>query len=178
MILFPEERGESRYELWRFSNSNTIWESVSGKQSFPTEINRGESSYQIHYRRINYTEDNKELFIGTWINAEYNEYKHKLAKYICKPDGTWFLYDKLSDTEPRYFGTFVLTEKWIDSEGNVWYKRIISDIQSGHPSYELIKVSGSGNILERQVAIGDYSYGDYPSELYPNKSLYVILYRQ
>ncbi len=61
-ILFPEVRGEHRYELWRFSNSNTIWESVSGKQSFPTEINSGESSYLIHYRRFNYTDDNMELW--------------------------------------------------------------------------------------------------------------------
>jgi len=76
------------------------------------------------------------------------------------------------------FGTYVLTEKWIYSEGNVWYKRLISVITERLTAYELIKVSGSGNILERQIVTGNYSYGDYLSELYPNKSLYSILYRQ
>jgi len=123
-------------------------------------------------------QEDEELY-GTWVNKEYNDW-HYHAKHVINADGTIFLYP--TDNSPRLIeeDKYIITDKWHDSEGNIWYKAIITyqvqkSIEKTTPTYVLAKISNSGNILETVK-----SGVDYPTELSPDalQYKYEILYRQ
>ena len=116
-----------------------------------------------------------KFLAGTWINEEYNSHPHK-AKFVMYRDGTWDSYNKTSDTGINESGHYIITEKWIDSEGNTWYKAHIwwGSIVEGKPgSYELDRVSKSGKVWEYVNLTGDY-----PTEMDESFIRYHIYYRQ
>ena len=123
--------------------------------------------------------EDEELY-GIWINTDYNDSQHP-AKFIFKPDGTEVGYAKTDSTHSIYHGEYIITDKWTDSEGNIWYKvffPIMWRVGMGkdtEPTYHLDKIDKSGNILET-VRSGI----DYPTELGPDVLLYTytIYYRQ
>ena len=122
--------------------------------------------------------EDEELY-GIWINTDYNDSQHP-AKFIFKPDGTYEGYAKTDGTHSYYHGEYIITDKWTDSEGNIWYKVFFPILWVGsskdtEPLYYLSKIDKSGNILET-VRSGI----DYPTELGPDVLLYTyrILYRQ
>ena len=92
------------------------------------------------------------------------------------PDGTWDGYQRTSGSALAGKGSYVLVEKWTDSEGNIWYKMHVwyGPIFEGHPgSYELDKFSESGKVWE------SLSFKDaFPSEIDKSIYKYNILYRQ
>ena len=122
--------------------------------------------------------EDEELY-GIWINTDYNERDHPV-KFIIKPDGTEEGYAKIDSTHSYYHLEYIITDKWTDSEGNIWYKVFYSILWYGsskdtEPLYLLSKIDKSGNILET-VRSGI----DYPTELGPDVLLYTytIYYRQ
>jgi hypothetical protein len=115
------------------------------------------------------------FFSGTWINEEYNSHPF-LAKWVIRPDGTFDGYFKITDTKKAETGHFIIVDKWADSEGNFWYNMHVwpGVMVEGKPaSYELDKVSDSGNVWEF-VSIT----GDFPIEIEQNHPRYHIYYRQ
>ena len=111
---------------------------------------------------------------GTWVNPDYNEIMEAAAKITFSPDGRQNRYG--IDTATGYEGVeFVITNKWIDSKGNVWFTtRNKVDFHSLW-FYMLIKISDSGKTLEFAEA-----GSDYPTEINPDNITYryQILYRQ
>jgi hypothetical protein len=112
---------------------------------------------------------------GTWINKEYDGIsEYHMGKYVIKPDGTFDAYADTSDISRLYFGEIIsIDEKWIDSEGNFWYKFTSVSHVTHRQRYELGKIHSSGNVWE----LISLSY-DYPNELDPNHGKYRIYYRQ
>lgn len=115
------------------------------------------------------------FYSGTWINEEYNSHPF-LARWVIRPDSTFDGYFRVTDTKKAEIGHFIIVGKWIDSEGNKWYKTHAwpGVIVEGKPSgYELDKFSNSGNVWE-YVSIT----GDFPFEIDENHVQYHIYYRK
>jgi hypothetical protein len=119
---------------------------------------------------------------GTWVNSDYNE-KGQFAKEIDHPDGTYDLYQRLTDTEPTWIGEKTIKDSWYDKEGNLWikwtifwdeekssYKRAVG---GGGTYYGLFKFSDSGKVRESVR-----SAQDHPDEMSPIAGNYAIHYRQ
>jgi len=114
-----------------------------------------------------------ELY-GTWVNTDYNE-TGLWGKFIFYPYGIFELYH--ADTKTRFdkFEDFIVTNKWTDSKGNVWYTCIFEGASGNWDTYVLAKISNSGKTLEMAVSIGDYSKAVDPQD---SSYLYLIYYRQ
>jgi hypothetical protein len=113
-----------------------------------------------------------EEYYGTWINPDYNGTR-KLGKLILRPDGTWASYLNDSDTDPSFYGSYTVTERWTDSEGNIWIKMETLVALHTLTFYELSKLSNSGKTLE---LVSESS--DYPTEMDANHPKYRIRYRK
>lgn len=121
--------------------------------------------------RTIYKASKKEL-VGIWINTDYNDFTGKKAKYIILSDLSITMYNKDFDQKP--YGDraiFTIEERWVDSEGNIWYKGIWSG--GAFRYYTLIKLSDSGRIFEETG-----NRIDYPDEINPSHWSYRIYYRQ
>jgi hypothetical protein len=123
-------------------------------------------------KKVYVAKEDEEIY-GTWVNTDYN-YTGRWAKGVFHPDGTFVTYQADSSITPYYFGTFTITEKWTDSEGNIWYK-IISIDQIYTIYYELHKISNNEMTWEYV-----WSNSDYPKEIDPDDttSNRKIYYRQ
>ena len=122
--------------------------------------------------------ENEELY-GNWVNSEYNDESH-FARHIVNADGTIQLYPTDHSTRVYENDKYTITDKWTDSEGNIWYKAIITyrtsaAVDTTNPVYVLARISNGGKILE--TVKNGY---EYPTELDPDTLLYnyEILYRQ
>ena len=121
------------------------------------------------------TKRDYKFFSGTWINEEYDS-RATYAKYEIYRDGTFNAYNKTSDTGKNRSGYYEIVEKWIDSEGNIWYKTYIwegAKVEGQPAGYELDKFSNSGNVKE-YIDLG----ADFPTEIDKNHPQYRIYYRQ
>ena len=99
--------------------------------------------------------EDEELY-GIWYNEENDE----VITY--RPDGHFEDFFFRKSNFPRWYGTFTITEKWVDREGNVWYRTIVEN-QIGVTRYVLNKIGDSGAILENI-----FFSNNYPDELDPN----------
>jgi hypothetical protein len=106
-----------------------------------------------------------EEYYGTWVNTEFND------RQIINPDGTYEHYYGKSN-KPRWYGTFTITDKWTDSEGNIWYKTIVVN-QIGVSRYVLNRINKSRGVWEYV-----YFSNDYPNELNPNLMSHRIFNRK
>ena len=116
--------------------------------------------------------DNEELF-GTWVNMDYKESgttTHVPQKLIIKP-GECGLYSSTNDNEPMWTEEIVISHKWTDSEGNIWYKHRWKGIMAS--GFTLSKISESGKTLEYV-----YSQWEYPKEIDVNSEYYRVFYRK
>ena len=120
-----------------------------------------------------------EEFYGTWSNPDYDE-SMGAAKFIFEHDGVLRAFATVNTTKEAWNAKFTITDKWIDAEGNIWYKWL--RIEATHAAisvtgedYYLSRISDSGRVLEQS-----HSGYDYPNELNPDslKYDYSILYRQ
>ncbi len=118
-----------------------------------------------------------EEICGTWINTEYYKGIHhsKWQKRIFSPDGTTRFYREVSLTSPDFDGTYTITEKWTDSDKNIWYKVKTTGKMYGdqYVAHYLFRISNSGKTLESV-----YHPVDYHKELDPKHPTYRILYRK
>ena len=112
-----------------------------------------------------------EELCGTWINMEYPAH-HKPVKVIFNPDGKFEKFRNADSKYPSLEGTYKITEKWTDSEGNIFYKFQQKDQMERDWKY-LCKISESGKILE-------YVYGndEYPTEVTPRPGYYFKYFRE
>ena len=125
------------------------------------------------------TED-EELY-GIWLNPEYDDTAGGQPGRMVIKNGTYEIFALTNITRWLIQGEYTITNKWTDSEGNVWYNYMVTKLwyQTGvtrtDPLYGLAKISNSGKTLERA-----YSGIEYPQELNPEalEFIYQIHYRQ
>ena len=115
-------------------------------------------------------QDSEELY-GTWVNEEYDK-KGINAKWVLKPDGTLEGYTTSDSKKITETGEFIITDKWTDSEGNIWYKYmkktlVIGAIKNLNTYYFLIKIHKELDIAEEL-----WSSVDYPTEFNPDNMRY------
>jgi hypothetical protein len=114
--------------------------------------------------------EDEELF-GTWINTDYDK-MNKDAKIVIKPAGKAEYYNASTDSDAVQ-GEYVITDKWVDSEGNIWYKMRGEIPLYMIRYYSLYKISNSGKTLQCI-----FNNRDYPTEIAPEDTRYSIFYRQ
>ena len=115
-------------------------------------------------------EDLTNAYTGTWINSDY-VYKPKMVLYT----GKWELYN-MKREKPVCYGEIELMEKWIDSNGDIFFEYGWECMNHGTVGYELVKISDSGNTMERL-----YTEGRMRVEEWDLDSIYYtyrIYYRQ
>jgi hypothetical protein len=122
----------------------------------------------------------QEPIFGTWANNEYMS-GYWVWRFIYQPNGqvlTWSN-GKLADQPNNYEGRFTIDKKWVDSEGNTWYrsaeKVCIAPYSEGKAikEYGLIKVRVAGSVLE-----GEWSTVDFPKEFGALGNQHFLFYRQ
>ena len=120
-----------------------------------------------------------EDICGTWVNTEQpkGRYYPVEEKRVFSLDGMFKFYRYESSQSPEFEGTYTITEKWTDSQGNIWYKMKAMGKSLKYRDnvewYLLSRISDSGKTLE-------YVYHplDYHKKLDPNHPSYRILYRK
>ena len=124
--------------------------------------------------------EDEEIY-GAWHNPDYDE-TDKSAMFVFETDGILQTYKTASMTKKWWSGKYTITDKWIDDEGNIWYKFLVTDIKLEPIShsetekyYYLGKISDSGRVFE----FSSSGY-DYPPEINPDNLKYpsVVHYRQ
>jgi hypothetical protein len=122
----------------------------------------------------------QEPIFGTWVNNEYKS-GYWIWRFIYQPNGqslTWSN-GQPADQPNNYEGRFTIDKKWVDSEGNTWYRWAEKGClapyseEKANMDYGLIKVRVEGNVLE-----GEWSTVDSPSEFGARGSQHFIFYRQ
>ena len=109
---------------------------------------------------------------GAWVNPDYNKTGVQ-AKVVIWPNGKMDWYNRETDTLVVLPTVFAITNKWIDSEENIWYT-LICKIGAEDWDYRLVKISDSGKTLECA-----YSPDDYPKviDIQDSRYRYEIRYR-
>ena len=124
-----------------------------------------------------YVPKDSEEICGTWVNttyaagAGYGFYQ----KWVLYNWGYWEGYYKLTAEFSDMTGTFILVDKWTDSEGNIWYKEFVRQRNNPFPSFELDKISKIGTVWEYV-----FSYKGSPTadNMNPKNPYYRIYYRE
>lgn len=65
----------------------------------------------------------EEKICGCWINKDYDQ-NEKHARWDINPDGTFACYSNLSSESPCWKGSYMISKKWTDIEGKVWFDSI------------------------------------------------------
>jgi len=117
-----------------------------------------------------YVAEENEGIYGTWVNMDYQPDAHPRQKIINYP-GKWATYGSAGSETATETGKYTITEKWTDSEGNIWYKgEVVFPFQK---AYELDKISNSGKTWEFV-----FSSSKYPTKIDPEDSDYHIYHRK
>ena len=118
--------------------------------------------------------ENEELY-GTWINPDYNYSVNASAKFIVYSNGKMEMYSVDTYTTPKKQAEFAITNKWKDTQGNIWYTINFKNLEAKYWNYWLIKISNSEKTLE----LND-NPNEYPDKIDPNDrfSRYGIYNRQ
>ena len=115
---------------------------------------------------------------GTWLTTEKpkGDSLHVSQKRVFSSEGKIKFYRYESSQSPEFVGTYTITEKWTDSEGNNWYKLKATgtSIRYGDKAgwFLLARISDSGKTLEYV-----YHPSDYHKKLDPNHPSYHPSYR-
>jgi hypothetical protein len=98
----------------------------------------------------------EELY-GTWKNEDCNT-TDCFAKLVFNQDGTCSSYDTTTTKNMRWMASFEITEKWTDTDGNIWYKlsTTIKGPYGTEAHYWTVNISNSGKSLEYGVSSSDY----------------------
>jgi hypothetical protein len=118
--------------------------------------------------------DDVEKYCGIWVNTNYNNDWSYMAKWIMNPDGSGGYYFNTWDTIPRTdSGKLLMEEKWVDSEGNTFYKVKFSFYGDGvWNEFHFWRINSFGTICE-----GVRDNRDFPTKIDPNDFAYMIHYR-
>ncbi len=120
--------------------------------------------------------DNEEIY-GSWVNTKYAAgagygYYQKWVIYNC---GYWEGYYKATDEFADNTGTYILVDKWTDSEGTIWYKGYLREKGYIYPHFELDKISQGGTVWEYVIAFKDFPNSD---NMNPKNPYYRIYHRE
>ena len=113
-----------------------------------------------------------EALCYTWINPDYNTNPGIEAIIVFHPNGKVELYSETTAISSTY-GEFVITNKWADSKGNIWFSYYEERPLTNDWYYILNKISNSGKTLEQAWAMRDY-----PTEIDTEHVRYAIYTRQ
>ena len=94
----------------------------------------------------------EKKLLGTWTNPKYNgEGRSARLEYAANPDGTirYIAYDNDDGSGKKYEGTITYKEKWIDSEGRLCGKSMVT-LSDGMSWETLDRIGADGNSLEVQ----------------------------
>ena len=101
---------------------------------------------------------------------DYKANEMPYQKIVNFPGRFQFFYS--ADTETAMVtASSLITDKWTDSEGNIWYK--VMWVMFDQKGYELDKISNSGKTREYV-----YSYSKYPTKIDPENATYHIYHRK
>ena len=120
---------------------------------------------------------NEELY-GTWQNEAMGFQKMALASESFKA------YRLATDINPLSAGTMVITSKWADANGNVWYKAYQTVTAStggskGTKWQVLYQVGKSGEVLEAiNTPVTEFDPKAFPVKLDPKSSAYGVYQRR
>jgi hypothetical protein len=88
----------------------------------------------------------QEKLYGTWVNMDYASSSIP-QKIIYKSVGTFNCFSHANSKDADDSGRYLVTGKWSDSEGNIFYKsNWVGDW--GEQAYQITKISNSGKTLE------------------------------
>jgi hypothetical protein len=91
--------------------------------------------------------ENEELY-GTWTNDQYSAWQE-----IVYSPGSSKCYQRIGNSAPTIDCKLEITNKWKDSEGNIWYKSVSTIVggtwgSNGWEMVTLSKLSKSAMVLE------------------------------
>jgi hypothetical protein len=98
------------------------------------------------YEKGFYIPTRDEVIHGIWINMDYSGDSAQAQKIVMSHWGHYEIYTLVKNLTANYTGTFILVDKWIDPEGNTWYKDYVRN--ASHVMFELDKISNNGTIWE------------------------------
>ena len=111
-----------------------------------------------------YFAKDQEVFYGTWVNMDY--FGSTPQKIIYRPVGTFSCFRNANSDTPDNGGRYLVTGKWSDSMGNLFYKsNWVGDW--GEEAYQISKISNSGKTLEFVL-----SYDEPPRNIDPDNIWY------
>jgi len=93
-----------------------------------------------------YIEQEDEELYGTWVNPEYNDTAAGQPGKMVIKNGTYEIFGLTNISRWLIRGEYSITDKWKDSEGNVWYNYMVTKLwyQTGvtrtYPLYGLAKI--------------------------------------
>jgi hypothetical protein len=105
---------------------------------------------------------NEELY-GTWVNPKYRgESEGSEQKFVTYNWGYSEGFLKVADKNPIERWTFIIVDKWTDTDGNIWYKVFNQEAGplSGSTWFTLNKLSENGTVMQFIV-----DYGKFPTEI-------------
>ena len=125
---------------------------------------------------------NEELY-GTWTNDSYSG-KISPDTYLPQKEvidsSGYSAYRFISDANRYWRGSEIIDSKWMDSEGNVWYKAYSSHAtdQAAIIFQSLCKLSKSSTVRESVYLVcPKYTPGSYPAKIDPQDRSYTIYHR-
>ena len=113
----------------------------------------------------------KQYFIGTWINADYDgQGRSGMVVYIQEDNGsiTYSAYDNSDSSGNVYKGSVQILSEWTDDEGRIYTQSKVT-LEDGMAWDTLSRVSADGKTLEVQPEATEIDY---------NNSRYSIYYLQ
>ncbi len=123
---------------------------------------------------------NEELY-GTWTNESMTVQKETISATGYKA------FSHISDSDSNAEATTQITNKWKDSEGNIWYKTLgtgTSGEWDGYKWQTLQKLSKSGTMREEVVHVigtvkseSPFDPKSYPPTIDPKSPNYSLYYR-
>jgi hypothetical protein len=129
-----------------------------------------------------------DVIHGIWINMDYSGDSFQYQKIVMSHWGHYEIYTLAKNLKASYIGTFILVDKWIDTEGNTWYNDYVRN--ATRVMFELDKISNNGTIweyvyYEQAFPTEDQMSPDSPSRDFPTEDKmnpdgpnYHIYYRQ
>jgi hypothetical protein len=122
--------------------------------------------------------DGKRLLRGVWVNSEYPGVPDMPQKTVNHGNGLMEFYTKVERARPTCAFQLNITDKWIDSRGNIWY-RAYSPVCLIHKNVGgsfFGKIDKSGNTWELIASFGNLPIDEWD----PTSNLYYyrIYYRQ
>jgi hypothetical protein len=131
--------------------------------------------------RDKYVPKPDEELYGTWTNKQYDpSWQHQKSVVTAVGEKR---YARATDTVPLEESTLHVDAKWIDTDGNIWYKVygvVTFGPYTGYNWQALEKISKSGAVRETQLSTASqYDPEWYPTELKPDDTytFYKVRYR-